>query len=655
MGTMVKRDINFNKRNIEKVIKSLRHSLRMAQNEYDKFESDIERRHLNKVQIDGKVIDLNDFDCDKFINDFEKKLLKTIDETSINPEDEKEKNYLRSLRKKINDFSVSNSFEIAEFINNSIENKSVNIEEYSSLLNREGIKRINQKVDLLSRYIAVSNKVSDDKIGDNINRVKEVFLVIPSTNKLPNIDLYGDFTRKTLTEFYKENFKDFDIIITMSHLDETTPHSHIFIDLQNNKTGKYDFSVKELDFAIQYSKNIPNVEKMPLFEDYELKDRTVDKQDYIYRKELNSWKASIVQTAFYDYFNKKSNEIELGYTVEKLAPSKDRDKRNKIIEEEAKKPKADRKFNYYTKQLEDMELKIQSLTNELNNSKEEKNKIKEELNTLNEKFKKGTTAVSKLKTDENKFNNEIESNKNTIKQQEKSIEEQKKSIAHQSKSIEDHKKIIEEQKETIKENNTAIRENKEVFNKEVDRVCDILDSSMDSFIERINKKIGGFEDFYKKISIEVAEAKKSFKDTMDEFVSVMSKMKKISLEFSIMKNNDKRDGILDGFKSLIHWSINGDKKEIKEFYKKSQLEFYETETKTLLLVEQAVNKSQDLDDIKEINPIFKNVVKPVIEERKEDLKLFDTKEKELKSAFNEIRKELKEETKVDRSRFKLKM
>lgn len=530
MGTIVKRDLNYNKKNIVGLIHSLRHSLRMAQNEYDEFESDPKLRHLNKVEIDGKIIDFNDFDCDEFIKDYENKLLKTIDATSINPEDEKQKNYLRSLRKKINDFSVSNSFEIAEFINNSIENKSVNTEEYSSLLNREGIKRINQKVDLLSRYIAVSSQVSEPKIGDNINRVKEIILVIPSTNNLPNIDKYGDFTRETLNGFYKDNFKDFDIVISMSHLDETTPHAHLFLDLQNNKTGQYDFSVKELEFAIQYSQNMKNAKKMPLFEDYELKNRTIERQDYIYKKELNSWKSSIVQSAFYDYFNEKSFEIELGFTAEKLAPSKDRDKRNKIIEEEAKKPKAERNFNYYAKKIGDMELKIESLTNELNNSKEEKNKIKEELNTLNEKFKKGTTAVSKLKTDENKLNSEIENNKNIINQQSKSIEEQKKSIAQQSKSIENYKKTIKEQEETIEDlklNNTKLQAAYEVLSDKFKNLQrDTIKEVMNIFNKMKNLSVNLTSDYHepgKSFSLKVIDFFKKGKEQVSGLSAFLTK------------------------------------------------------------------------------------------------------------------------------------
>lgn len=662
--TLLKRDRNYDssKKGLNWLTSSLLHSLRMTQNEYDEFEANQKLRNSNKIEIDNEVRLLDDYDVNSLFKNLKNDLLSLINDTSTNPEDEKEKNYLRGLKRKIKDFSNECSDEITDFINLSIENKQFDENAYRELLTNNGVKRIQQRISLLEKYITLSGKVSDDKVKGFVNRVKEVIVVIPSTNKIPTIDLYGDFTRTTLTNFYKDNFKDFNILFAVSHLDETTPHSHMFLDLKNKKTAKYDFAVKELEFAIKYSQNMPNVKKMPLLEDYKLKGRKESKQEYIYKKELNSWKAEIVQTAFFDYFNKKSLEADLGLNAEKLAPTKERNRRNKIIEEEAKKPKAERNFNYYTKQLEDMELKINILTKELNNSKEEKKEMTTKIIELKTKFDKGNIAVKNLKDKEKSLNQKIESQSETIKSKDNELNKLKnnynkeKPLLEKLKAeketldaeIEKNKKSIEIQEETIK-----IKE--DVFNKEVDRICDILNEENDIFIDKIDKRLGKFQDFYIKISVEVNEAKKAFKDTMDEFVSVMSKMKKLTLEFSIIKNKDKRNGILDGFLSFMHLSMNEDKKVIEEFYKNAKIEFEENETKTLLLVEQAVNNSKEFDEIKEINPIFKNVVEPIIDERKQDLKTFEIMDKELKVAFKEIRQEIIEETKINKSRFKIKM
>lgn len=648
--TITKRDQNYSSNGLKGLFSSIRHSLRMKQNEFDEFEFNEELSKLNRITIGDNTFQLNEYDVDKLLSEIESYYLEEIGNTENNSQNEKDRNYLRQLRKKLNDFSkeVDNE-QIEKYVKSAMENQiEFNEPEYRTLLSRNKIKRINQKVDLLERYLVLSEKLKDTKVKNHTNRCKEVILVIPSTNKIPNTDDYGDFIRNTLIDFYKENFPDFEIKLAVSHLDETTPHAHLFLDLKNKNTDKYDFNKKELEFIKEYSLKNPEIKNMPRLEDYEMEGRSKIRQDYLYKKEFQTWKASAIQTAFYEHFNAKSRNLELGLFAKKNEPSKERDKRNKLIEEEAKKPKSERKYNYYTKKIEDMEKSINDLKSENTSVLKENKQLKADKNKLNDQLAK--------------LQNTFDNGKNAVKEKNKSIAEKDNIILIKEKNIEQKSNLIKSldneitiKQKSIKSIDDKLKENKEIFNNEVDRVCDILEENQDDFIIRIDKKLGGLENIYKKFTLEISEIKKSFQETMTEFVGVMSNMKKLTLEFSTIKNNDKRNGLLDGFKSLIHWSLNDDKKSINDFYKKSMIQFEEYNTGTLLLVEEAVKKANDFDEIKEIKPVFNGVVKPIIENRKQDLKSFDDMGKNLENTFKGIRSELVENVKIDRSKFKIKL
>lgn len=643
--TLLKRDRNYDssKKGLNWLISSLLHSLRMTQNEYDEFEANQKLRKSNKIEIDNEVSLLDDYDVNNLFETLKNNLLDLINDTSTNPEDEKEKNYLRGLNKKLKDFSSESSNEITDFINLSIENKQFDENAYRELLTNNGVKRIQQRISLLSKYITLSGKVSDDKVKGFVNRVKEVILVIPSTNKIPTIDLYGDFTRTTLTNFYKDNFKDFNILFAVSHLDETTPHSHMFIDLKNKKTGKYDFAAKELEFAIKYSQNMPNFKKMPLLEDYKLKGRKESKQEYIYKKELNSWKAEIVQTAFFDYFNKKSLEADLGLNAEKLAPTKERNRRNRIIEEEAKKPKAERNFNYYTKQLEDMELKINILTKELNNSKEEKKEMTTKIIELKTKFDKGVSAVNNIKEKEKVLNSNIAAKDLEIKR--KDLEIKNKDIVISNKDIEIDN-IKKEKKELI-----------ESINNDIDLMYDEVIEKNDILINNTYNQLKPIMNAYKNIIIEIEAVKNSIPKIMNEFVAIMAKMKGVKSKFS-KEYGDSKNGILDGVKSFISYSFRNKKNKINEIYeeacKTEQSNFKEFSYQALVLVEDTFIKNKNFEDIVDIQPVYDDVVKPVLLEKRTHINQDIIKIDKIDEIYDDLKIELAENFKEAFNKRKIK-
>ncbi|PWQ83494.1 hypothetical protein DKX15_22915, partial [Enterococcus faecium] len=76
-----------------------------------------------------------------------------------------------------------------------------------------------------------------------------------------------------------------------------------FLDLQNTKTGKYDFSAQEFEFASQYyAKNKARLDKIsepPKLEDFKLPNRSEEKQNHRFIRARESWKSKVMQVAFY--------------------------------------------------------------------------------------------------------------------------------------------------------------------------------------------------------------------------------------------------------------------------------------------------------------------------------------------------------------------
>lgn len=266
-------------------------------------------------------------------------------------------------------------------------------------------------------------------VSDNTNRIKEVFLTIPSTNNLPITEEYTKLTQRALYTFYKENFPNNEIILAVEHLDETSNHSHIFIDLENSKTKKYDFNEQEQEFALNYyetHKEILGLERPPVLEDFKIPNRTEERQRKRYIEERQSWKSSILQKAFYEHFNKMA--LEYGLKAKFLPKNEEQKSRMRIIEEQAKRPKSERAFNYYTKQIDDLMKQIQESNMEL----EQKNELIQNKEALIEKYEGKQSELI------NALNEKIEEQKAKdaeIKKSNQVLQEQKTKISNNNESI----------------------------------------------------------------------------------------------------------------------------------------------------------------------------------------------------------------------------
>ncbi|HCF3532567.1 TPA: hypothetical protein NIC84_004519 [Pseudomonas aeruginosa] len=391
--TLMKRDRNYGSDDIEGLISSLKHSLRLEQNEYDDFERDEKLSHLNRITINGETEELKEDKSvkilEKIINEFKNDVNETKN-TSLN---EKERNLYRQNRKKLRDYSSSIDIEeISKYIDETMNGlNQFNQNDYAQILSRNNQKRINQKVELLQSYIELDLKLKgNEKVKTHANRIKEVVIVIPEKNKIGDPIGYCDFLRTTAIDFYNEFFPDFDIKFAVSHADETSPHAHLFIDLKNKKTNKYDFNTKEKEFIDNFIKNNPEIkfDKKPEPDSYKLKRRSLKKQQYLYQRDLKKWHGEILQTAFYKFFNYSAKINNKPVYAEKLEKTKEYKERNKLIEEEAKKPKSERSHNYYQKKINDQKELINKLNNKINIKENENKALQEKNNELELKFEK---------------------------------------------------------------------------------------------------------------------------------------------------------------------------------------------------------------------------------------------------------------------------
>ncbi|WP_236175712.1 hypothetical protein [Pseudomonas pseudonitroreducens] len=373
--TLTKRDRNYS--NLKGLDSSLKHSLRLEQNEYDEFEFNANPPHPNIAIVDGVEQVLTRELAEQLLANFNDQLQTKMVETEASDEIATEKEKLRKLRSKLNKFiNSTEETEVKEYVVSVMEGeKPLVVEDYAALLNHHKISRISQRIDLLENYTTKKKEIDQTApsraVSRTVNRVKEMILVIPEPNKVAISKEKTDLLQKSLHQFYQEHFPDNKILFSFSHLDESTNHVHAFLDLQNTKTGKYDFSAQEFDFAVKYyAKNKGRLEKItepPRLEDFKLPNRSEEKQNHRFIRERESWKSKVMQAAFYEHFNNLA--ADYGLQAKFLPKTKKNKKHLSEIEQEAKKPKSERSHNYYTRHIEKLQEELKAKELELSEQK----------------------------------------------------------------------------------------------------------------------------------------------------------------------------------------------------------------------------------------------------------------------------------------------
>ncbi|AKA85160.1 MULTISPECIES: hypothetical protein [Pseudomonas] len=412
--TLTKRDRNYS--NLKGLDSSLKHSLRLDQNEYDDFEFNPNPDHPNIAIVGGVEQVLTRELAEQLLADFNDQLQTKLKATEATDEIAAEKEKLRKLKSKLVKFiNATEPTQIKEYVTSVMEGeRPLVVGDYAALLNQHKISRVAQRIDLLENYTTKKREIEQNApnraVSRTVNRVKEIILVIPEPNKLAITKGYTDLLQKAMHQFYQKNFPNNKMLFSFSHLDETTNHVHAFLDLQNEKTGKYDFSAQEFEFASQYyARNKAHLDKIsepPTLEDFKLPNRSEEKQNHRFIRERESWKSKVMQAAFYEHFNRLA--AAYGLQAKFLPKTKEKQEFLSKIEQEAKKPKSERSHNYYTRQVEKLE-------QELTQKKEELTEQKTTIVTLN-------TTISNLQ-------NTVSTYQNTIQNLEMHATEQQKENA----------------------------------------------------------------------------------------------------------------------------------------------------------------------------------------------------------------------------------
>ena len=350
--TIFYRQMNY--KNIGKGIttlqKSLNHSLRVTPNNPTKnLEWNDSKSAHNQIYLpeQNKVFALDSLSQEERVNI----ISNIIDEVKVNKKsnsiDTETKNDLGKYKAKLNKIlkASTDNPELYNYLNNIINSKTeLDSEIEKNHFGQFELTRKNQKIECLGKFIELHNKVLNPKnkkdIGLNEAVIQEAVFKIPSRNE---VKVSLENLVKIQSSFYKKNFPDYQVKAIAIHGDESDEHSHIFVSTKNKRTNKHDLLKAQYRFVEQ---NIDE-ERLSVLKN--------EPSDYK-RKKLQ---AEYFQVLFYAHANQTLNELGLNAKV--LEKTEENKARMRVIEEDAKRPKIERQFNFNNFRIKKQMNKIEDL------------------------------------------------------------------------------------------------------------------------------------------------------------------------------------------------------------------------------------------------------------------------------------------------------
>ena len=358
--TILKRDENYS--NIAGLSSSLEHSLRIRTKDFDNLVYDDELSKDNKIFYKNELKTGNNKDDNQAI--FDEILSQIKSEVNANTKTDYEKVEAEKQRKfkhKLMKFVSKSEEGVKDYVLNAIEDfKKFDSEQYKSLLESNGAKRINEKVNCLKSYCELSEKLQASKLKklkSDTNVVKEVILVIPKKNDVDVSEKTSDFLLQTAVEYYKENHPNNEILAGFSHSDESTNHCHLFINMKNSKTNEYDF-VKQEQALAEKNKAL-SIREQPTPEDFEHPNRDPKRKNKLLLDAKNRWRGETLQRVFYKKFNDLSQQSNMQLEAVFNVKSSATDEAYKFMNEQSKLPKHLRKLSFINFQTEEAQKKLE--------------------------------------------------------------------------------------------------------------------------------------------------------------------------------------------------------------------------------------------------------------------------------------------------------
>lgn len=443
--TILKRDINFT--NLNGFSSSLQHSLRIRDKDIDNVMYDEELTSNNKIFYKNEINDLDTNDENqKILNDIFEKISTSSSENTKTEEEKKNANNLKSYKNKLKNFYSVADDDVQDFVISTMQNfKKFDENNYREFLTANSIsfKSVKNQTALMKKFCDASAIYETSSQKNNIynaNQVKEVILVIPKKNGIDVSEETNSFLLKTAIEFYKENHPHNEILIAFSHSDETTNHCHLFLNLRNSKTNKFDFVEQETELA---EKNQAiSLRKKPKIEDFKTEKRKDSTAKKLLLNETQKWRGETLQRLFYQHFNKSAKEQAMNFEAVFNVKDSTNEDAYKFMNEQSKLPKEKRKLNMLHLQTETIQKKIEVSKAVLSEESEKMTKVIEsrksnEIVIENQKdiHSKKKKELSVLMLEIERYNKEKEKNRTEAIRFEEDLKKLKQEEATHKESI----------------------------------------------------------------------------------------------------------------------------------------------------------------------------------------------------------------------------
>lgn len=232
------------------------------------------------------------------------------------------------------------------------------------------VSRFNDKKRAVQKLVELHNQRKDlniDQTSQLNTCTVSVLLKIPEHNGLL---LTGEEQEKLITDYYKENFPDYEIVLSVIHNDESVPHVHLTIDAKNKQTQQYDFVQNQYEYIKQKKGlNLP-----------ELYSQLSPKELTLVGEEL--------QNDFYEHINQRQQKVT--FAKKEYESPEHKEAERQVIKLDTSKRIADREYNtanWLNKHKNKLNRKVQELNNDvenLNNTQKLLEQQNEQLQTLSE-------------------------------------------------------------------------------------------------------------------------------------------------------------------------------------------------------------------------------------------------------------------------------
>lgn len=346
----------------KKLEKSVRHSLRIADDEQKKMQWRDELSAQNLILFKDRIFPLNKLS--------EKQKENLFDELTAPPRLKNRQQHLKKRRSYKNKIKTVIKSEIAKGHKDTArlfelwlnipdekpipENWLDQIDNVSLPMTRK-----QQRIDLLRKYATTHNLLCDAVKNTNSAYMQEWLFKIPHRWKITTDEVPADAYINIMKQFIVEYFPDYDVPCIVAHhdeyvgSDETGSHSHVFISAKNKKTGKEDLRKTQHYQAAKFQRQfgpVPDGELIPV-------DAALTYQQTV-------TVGSQLQQLFYSFVN-KNLFAPIGIIAEFAPETERKSQQRRETNRQSRLAKGLRDYNLYNMQMERIKQNIIEETEKL--------------------------------------------------------------------------------------------------------------------------------------------------------------------------------------------------------------------------------------------------------------------------------------------------